>query len=216
MERYLEKSTIMAKYKGEEKSGKVGKMIYSSWHGRPYMRRMPESVANPQTEAQQAHRNAFAAISRLSSDMKEAHLVGFHKQALRDHLNTHSVFKKFNKGCFIDDSICYAKVVVSYGSVPMAHITSVEVDERRMMRLTFDGNTSEQTENDEFCLFVYCPDLRDCRPALPVLRSAGIVTAQLPEEWTGHDLHLYAFLRNKKGITSHTMYTKITDAADIE
>lgn len=199
----------MAKYKGEEKSGKVGKMIYSSWHGRPYMRRMPESVANPQTEAQQAHRNAFAAISRLSSDMKEAHLVGFHKQALRDHLNTHSVFKKFNKDCYTGDGICYAKVIVSYGSVPMAPITSVEVDEHRMLRLTFDSHASEQTGNDEFHLFVYCPDLRDCRPARPVPRSAGIITAKLPEEWIGHDLHLYAFLRNKKGMTSHTMYYAI-------
>ena len=204
----------MAKYKGEEKSGKVGKMIYSSWNGRPYMRRMPESVANPQTEAQQAHRKAFAAISCLSSDLKAAHLIGLHKKALREKLNTHSVFKKLNKDCYTDEGICYPRVIVSSGSVFAAEIISVDVDEHRILRLTFDGRgieptNDEEDEEDEFHLFVYCPDLRDCRPARPVPRSAGIVTAQLPKEWAGHDLHLYAFLRNNKGLTSQTMYQEV-------
>ena len=73
----------MANYRGEKKSGKMGDVIYSSWHGRPYVRRRPEKVANPQTEAQQNHRNAFAEISRLSSAMKEAHAKGLHWHAVQ-------------------------------------------------------------------------------------------------------------------------------------
>lgn len=68
---------------------------------------MPESVANPRTEAQQAHRNAFAAISKLSSDLKEAHQIGLHKMAQKEKLDTYSVFKKINKGCCVGGAISY-------------------------------------------------------------------------------------------------------------
>ena len=129
----------MAKYRGEEKSGKVGKVIYSSWHGRPYQRSMPESVANPRTEAQQAHRNAFAAISKLSSDLKEAHQIGLHKMAQKEKLDTYSVFKKINKGCCVGGAISYPHVIVSKGPVDEVEITSVKVDEQRVLHVTFDG-----------------------------------------------------------------------------
>jgi hypothetical protein len=114
----------MAIYKNGDLSGKIGDVIHSSWHGRPYTKRRPESVANPQTEAQQAHRNAFAEISRLSSAMKNGHDIGLHWQAVRQKLNTHSVFKKLNKDCYGPDGIIYSRIKISQGSVIGAHITS--------------------------------------------------------------------------------------------
>ena len=112
----------MAKYTGSKMSGKLGDLIYSSWNGRPYTRRKPESVANPQTEAQQAHRYAFAEISRLSSAMKEGHKVGLHWHAVRQKLNTHSVFKKLNKDCFGANGIDYSHVKISKGGVANVNI----------------------------------------------------------------------------------------------
>ena len=199
----------MATYRGEERSGKLGKKIYYTWNGRLCVRSYPEEVANPRTEAQQRHRYAFAAVSKLSSDLKAAHLIGLHEPAQRNNLNTHSIFRKYNKDCFGPGGIDYARVVVSRGSVGMVGITSVEVDERRILRLTFDGQLAERGKDDEFHLFVYCSDLHDCRPAYPVPRSVGVVTAELPEEWMGHDLHLYAFLQDKKLRTSNTIYMMI-------
>lgn len=199
----------MATYRGEEKSGKIGDVIYSSWHGRPYVRRRPEAVANPQTEAQQGHRYAFAAISKLSSDLKSAHLIGLHKSAQREKLNTHSLFRKINKGCYCPDGIDYARVVVSKGPLDAVGIISAEVDDQRVLRLTFEGHLTLKNRNDKFHLSVYCPDLRDCRLARPVLRSEGLVAVDLPAEWTGHDLHIYAFLCDRVQRTSGTMYAMI-------
>ena len=118
----------MAKYKGEEISGKLGDFIYSSWHGRPYKKRRPESVANPQTELQQAHRSAFAEMSRLSSAMKEAHTEGLHWKAVRDKLNTHSIFKRLNKDCYGPDGIDYPCISISYGTLRSVTVTAAEVD----------------------------------------------------------------------------------------
>ena len=199
----------MAKYRGEEKSGKVGKVIYSSWHGRPYQRSMPESVANPRTEAQQAHRNAFAAISKLSSDLKEAHLIGLHKMAQKEQLDTYSVFKKINKGCCIGGAISYPHVIVSKGPVDEVEITSVKVDEQRVLHVTFDGGVTEKNSEDLFGVFVYCPELRKCHALQPVPRAVETVTEELPEAFIGQELHLYGFLQDDKGRTSDTIYAKL-------
>ena len=196
----------MANYRGEKKSGKMGDVIYSSWNGRPYVRRRPESVANPQTKAQQAHRHAFAEVSRLSSAMKEGHKIGLHYLAVREKLNTHSVFKRLNKNCFGADGIDYSHILISKGSVSGFSITSAEVDAQGIVRVTFEGNGTPENSRDEFYLFVFCPDLHNGLPIAPVSRTVGFVSAPILEEWKGHTLHLYAFMRNSKGHTSNTVY----------
>lgn len=202
----LKKKMNMAKYRGEKKSGKMGDVIYSSWHGRPYVRRRPEKVANPQTADQQNHRSAFAEISRLSSAMKEGHAKGLHWHAVRQKKNTYCVFKSINKDCYGPDGIVYPHIRISSGTVPDVQITSAEIDEQGMVRVSFDGGRTLGHDKDEFYLFVFCPDLREGHFAHPVERTAGLVDAQIPEQWLGHTLHLYAFMRDAKGRTSETIY----------
>ena len=190
-----------------KKSSKLGKMIDSSWLGRPYQRRMPETVTNPRTEAQQSHRKAFGEISRLSSAMREAHEEGLHWQAVRERLNTPSIFKKLNKDCFSPDGIVYAQVKISRGSVSQVRITLSQVDEQGNIHVEFyDHYPTEKNRIDRFFLFVFCPDLREGHFAEPVERTVGIVDAKIPDEWLGLELHLYAFMKNVKGQTSDSMY----------
>lgn len=196
----------MAKYRGEKKSGKMGDVIYSSWHGRPYVRRRPEKVANPQTADQQNHRSAFGEISRLSSAMKEGHAKGLHWHAVRQKKNTYCVFKSINKDCYGPDGIVYPHIRISSGTVPDVQITSAEIDEQGMVRVSFDGGRTLGHDKDEFYLFVFCPDLCEGHFAHPVERTVGLVDAQIPEQWLGHTLHLYAFMRDAKGRTSETIY----------
>ena len=202
----LKKKMNMAKYRGEKKSGKMGDVIYSSWHGRPYVRRRPEKVANPQTADQQNHRSAFGEISRLSSAMKEGHAKGLHWHAVRQKKNTYCVFKSINKDCYGPDGIVYPHIRISSGTVPDVQITSAEIDEQGMVRVSFDGGRTLGHDKYEFYLFVFCPDLREGHFAHPVERTVGLVDAQIPEQWLGHTLHLYAFMRDAKGRTSETIY----------
>lgn len=190
-----------------KKSSKLGKMIDSSWFGRPYQRRMPETVANPRTEAQQAHRMAFGEVSKLSAAMREAHEEGLHWKAIRDRLNTPSVFKKLNKDCYGADGIEYSRVKISYGSVSEVKITSAGVDAQGNVHVEFhDHYVTDKNKTDQFWLFVFCPDLREGHFARPVERTVGVVDAMIDESWQGHELHLYAFMKNAKGQTSDTMY----------
>lgn len=190
-----------------KKRSKLGEMIDSSWLGRPYQRRMPETVANPRTEAQQAHRTAFGEVSKLSAAMREAHEVGLHWKAIRERLNTPSVFKKLNKDCYGADGIDYARVKISYGSVSEVKLTAAQVDAQGNVHVEFhDHYVTDKNKTDKFWLFVFCPDLREGHFSRPVERTVGVVDTMIDESWLGHELHLYAFMKNAKGQTSDTMY----------
>lgn len=214
----------MATKQGDSESGKLGKKIYYTWHGRQCERSMPTSVANPQTEAQQAHRSNFAIVSKLSSYMKAAHLIGLNWHAIREHNSTYAIFRNLNKDCFTPDGeIDLAHVVVSRGSVEQVEITSATINDN-VLTVTFDSRVYGGHATDEFFLFVYCPALCTGRLATPVPRSAGLVTAVLPPEWLQpienpqeestpaipqsdtHSLHLYAFLRSTHSRTSDTIH----------
>ncbi len=209
----------MARKYGTSERGKLGDKILYTWHGRQCERAMPTHVDNPQTEAQQAHRSNFALISKLSSYMKDAHMVGLHWQALREKNSSYALFRQLNKDCFTPDGeIDLPHVIVSKGTIAEVEITSAGID-NSVLTVTFDSRCYGGKPTDEFYLFVYCPALCTGRLATPVPRSAGIVTAVLPEEWLLADpaattfphsdnqvLHLYAFLKGSKGRTSDTIY----------
>ena len=197
----------MATIKNGNLSGKLGDEIHSSYLGRPYTKRRPEKVANPRTEAQQGHRTAFAEISRLSSKMKAAHLVGLHWNAMREKQNTYSMFKKYNKDRYNENGIDYPRIIVSYGPVPEAEITSAKIDEKGILRVNFNSYGSSKDMSDTLYLFVYCQELQEGGLVQPcVTRKDGAISAVIPEDWRTCTLHCYAFFRNKKGQTSHTIY----------
>lgn len=129
-----------------------------------------------------------------------------HWHAVRQKKNTYCVFKSINKDCYGPDGIVYPHIRISSGTVPDVQITSAEIDEQGMVRVSFDGGRTLGHDKDEFYLFVFCPDLREGHFAHPVERTAGLVDAQIPEQWLGHTLHLYAFMRDAKGRTSETIY----------
>lgn len=199
----------MARKHGDIESGKLGDKIYYTWHGRQCERSMPTHVANPQTPEQQSHRNAFATISKLSSYFKGAHLIGLHWISVREHNSTYALFRKLNKDCFTPDGdIDYPRIVVSKGSVPMVSITSAVIEDG-CLTVNFDSHAYEGAATDRLFLFVYSSALRAGTLADPVPRSAGQITADLPDEWLGQPLHLYAFLQGYRLRTSDSVHKKL-------
>ena len=161
-------------------------------------------------------------ISKLSSYMKEVHLVGLHWHAIREHNSTYAIFRNLNKDCFTPDGeINLPRVIVSRGSVEQVKITSAGID-KGILTVTFDTRVYGGKGSDEFFLFVYSPALCTGRLATPVPRSSGLVTAILPPEWLqpteptqaipqsdSHALHLYSFLRSTRSRTSDTIHISL-------
>ena len=185
----------MARILGDSESGKLGKKIYYNWHGRQCERTMPTHVANPKTEAQQAHRSNFAQISKLSSYMKEAHLVGFHWHAVREKNSTYALFRQTNKDCFTPDGeIDYERLVVSKGSLAKADIKSATVADG-VLSVSFDGHTSV----GKIALKLPTEWLYS-EPSPDALTQSSINTIQL---------HLYAFLRGRRLRTSDSVHKRL-------
>ena len=125
-------------------------------------------------------------------------------------LSTDSDFRKLNLTACVGTAIAYREVVVSKGSsVNIVNFTSVVLDERNVLHVTFESNLTDTNKGDKLCLFVYCPELRICQPMNVVLRSTGEVSDHLLDEFKGHDLHLYGFLQGKNLFTSNTIYSAI-------
>ncbi len=199
----------MARLEGSVMRGKLGDVIYSTWHGRPYTRRRPKQVANPKTEAQEAHRNNFTKLVKLASEMKEAHRIGLHKQAIRWKLDSSNTFKKLNKDHVRPEGIKYNLIEVSRGILDVVHIVSAKIDDQRMLQVTFEGLITPGNAADDFYLFAYCPELHIGKLSDPVHRSVGSLSLELPEDWLSHPLYFYAFLRGKNWHTSPTIYVSL-------
>lgn len=206
----------MATVHGNIIKGTIGDRVYSfdPVSRQQVVRRKPKKVRNPKTEAQQAHRNAFVDIVRLSSHMTEAHRLGLRRHAQRERLRTYTYFRRVNKDCFTPDGfVDYPRVVLSYGPVGLVVVNEVLVDADHVLRLTFDAclKQANALANDAFHLFVYCPARGAGILAPPVPRSAGALTFPLPSDWPSDGLHLYAFLLDAKGRASSTIYIPLPE-----
>src|SRR5512142_559379 len=64
-------------------SGKVANVVGASWKGIDYMRSLPVSVANPQTDAQLAQRQKFSVTMRFLQPLTEFLKTGFKSYAVK-------------------------------------------------------------------------------------------------------------------------------------
>ena len=223
------KPYVMATMQGDKIRGTIGEWVYAidPVTKKQLMRRKPKKVRNPKTESQQAHRNSFVDIVRLSSRMTEAHLLGLHRHAQRVKLRTYADFRRLNKDCFTPDGLIdYPRIVLSRGPVAKVLVNNVQLNDDGLLRVDFDPCMGQENaaSDDTLHLYVYNADLEEGCLFLPVLRRDGTLSVQLPAEWLLQDnpasktnalthsnthtfnLHLYAFLRNRKGHTSDTLY----------
>lgn len=198
--------------------GRVGNKIYSidPVTKKQVVRSRPRKVRNPKSGAQQAHRNAFVEIVRLSSHMTEAHRIGLHRHAQRAHLRTYMLFRRLNKDCFnAKREIDYPHVVLSMGSLAPVLVIAATLGADGVLHLTFDAFLGKPQVNpdDSLYLFAYSETLEAGVLFPPVFRSSESVEVELP--FAADGLHLYAFLRNRRGRCSPTVYIPLSPAAAV-
>ena len=201
----------MAIVEGNLLRGKLGDKIYSidPVTKKQMVRDAPKKVRNPKTDAQQKHRNAFVEIVRLSSYMTEAHSIGLHHHAVREHKRTYADFRSLNKKCFTKEGLIdYPNITLSYGSIAQVMFTAAQLDEAHILHLTYDPclGASHSRPDDNLFLYAYCPAFNTGQLYDPVPRQAGSFSIELPSEWPSDDVHLYAFLVNNKRSSSRTIY----------
>lgn len=186
-----------------DQRGKIGKVVGKVVDGVQMYSAYTESVRNPRTAKQIAHRARFATAIAIGKAMKGAINVGLKNIAANRKLQ--SAFNVFihenmphitynpETGVTTPD---YAHITMAEGNTPHVSFGALSFSEALTVSVTFTGNSDIPGANDDdsVYLLVYAPALG--RSMMTIAgRSTGSVSVTLPATWAGETVHVWGFVR---------------------
>ena len=192
--------------------GSVGTVIGYQWRGQWCLRARPRMVHNPRTERQQQNRQLFKAVWSFATHLRMPLRTSLRQTAMDSHMTECNRFMHINKGSFALDgegrlTVDYESLAISEGPVaPIGFEEPVVVG--GAVTIPFEKNPLHIRANgdDEVYLLALCPDLEDHRLSAPVYRRNKSISITLPEQWQGHEMHLYGFVTDYAGRSSESIY----------
>ena len=184
-------------------SGTVGTVIGYRRNNQWFMRAKPRFVANPRTEAQQAHRRQFGDMVSLASKLLPALKVGMRHYAPQHTMTAGNAFVHLN--WIKDGAISLKDMKLSVGPVPMVTFTEMNVEDG-VLTLKWDKNLHHHGAKNEDTIKIYAYNeeqgLTQC-VATAERRSRRLSTL-LPDAF--RDAHLWALIEDPMGRTSESQY----------
>ena len=190
--------------------GKLGPAVGYRWRNKWCMRALPARVRNPRTEAQQAHRMEFRTMVRLAGHFRPAINTGLRQLAYDHGMTECNMFVHRNHRLLTSDGLDYSRLEVSHGPVAPVGFAPAQIDEQMVLRVDFKKNPLRQRADgdDSVVLFIYCVDLHTGIRTQAVQRRSGHIEVALPTQWADTEIHIYAFVVDRHGRTSNTLYVK--------
>ena len=184
-------------------SGTVGTVIGYRRNNQWFMRAKPRFVANPRTEAQQAHRRQFGDMVSLASKLLPALKVGMRHYAPQHAMTAGNAFVHLN--WTREGAISLKDMKLSVGPVPMVTFIEVTVEDG-VLTLKWDKNLHHHGAKNEDLVRIYAYNeekgLTQC-VATAERRSRRLSTL-LPDAF--RDAHLWALIEDPMGRTSESQY----------
>lgn len=182
-------------------SGKVGKVVGGSWKGIDYMRGIPSSIANPQTEGQVTQRNKFGACVALAKSVMDTVIRPvWNKKAVK--MTGFNLFTKTNLPAFnelgeIDD---FDSLKFSIGDLPLPTNLVIEnnLAGNGEIRTAWTDNsgTGFAAGTDRIRVLVMCEGEIVVMQGLSFPRSGEFANFHIPFI-TGQTVHIYVFFENE-------------------
>lgn len=200
-------------------SGRLGAAIGYQWNGKWCVRSKPGIVHNPQTDKQMEHRHAFRRQVQLAAAMRDGVMAGMTVAARSAGMTAYNLFVSINQPAFgaADGAgwVDYQALQVSVGPLAPVGFGRASVDEHNVLSVRFESNPlhMQAASSDWVHLFVYCPDLESGILTAPAYRYAKKLSFCLPDQYAGHELHVYGFVRDNEGRCSYTSYIICGDEA---
>lgn len=182
-------------------SGKVGKVIGGSWKGIDYMRGIPSSVANPQTEGQVTQRNKFGACVALAKSVIDSIIRPiWNKKAVKMtgiNLFTRTNLPVFNELGEITD---FDNLKFSIGDLPLPSNLVIEnnLAGNGEIRTAWTDNSGVgiATATDRIRVLVMSGSEIVVMQGLSFPRSGEFANFHVPFV-TGQTVHIYVFFENE-------------------
>ena len=184
-------------------SGTVGTVIGYCRNNQWFMRAKPRFVANPRTEAQQAHRRQFGDMVSLASKLLPALKVGLRHYASQHAMTAGNAFVHLN--WVRDRAISLKNMKVSVGPVPMVTFTEISLEDG-VLTLKWDKNLHRHgaKNEDTIKIFAYNEEMGLTQCVATAERRTRRLSTLLPDAF--RDAHLWAIIEDPMGRVSQSEY----------
>ena len=188
--------------------GKVGTVVGYYWNGKPCMRAYKRYVNNPRTEAQQEHRTLFKQEVQLAAKMRWAVTTTMTEAAREAGMTSYNLFVHMNQEAFgmADNRLVvdYSRLMLSMGDVPQVQLQAMEWSADNVLTVKYDRGLG--SAYDRVFLYVYVPELERGFLSAGTYRREKRIVLALPDEFAGHDAHVYLMVQAADGRWSHSLY----------
>lgn len=207
----------MAKFNSGKKffalRGSIGKYVFATWRGIPYLRSKPKPRIDKPTASQLEHRARFALGMNLVSAMDSLFEIGYRNEdPERKTPYNHAISQIMNNaivGEASDQRIDYSRMLISRGKLPNVENASVvNIEGSIVFNWEDNTGTGSAKSSDRILLAVWCEELNDCVfIADAAFRKSG--TARLPvEDFIGKKVQTYISCISPNGKkTATSIYT---------
>lgn len=128
------KSGILGGFKN-----KVGPVVGSSWKGISVMRGMPESVANPNTVAQQVQRTKFSRVSKFASQLLTSVIKPYWDSDAKK-MSGYNAFVQRNIDAFaVDNEPAMEAILMTRGRLAPTEIKNTSMLSENNVQIAWDG-----------------------------------------------------------------------------
>ena len=184
-------------------SGTVGTVIGYRRNNQWFMRAKPRFVANPRTEAQQAHRRQFGDMVSLASKLLPALKVGMRHYAPQHAMTAGNAFVHLN--WVKEGAISLKDMRLSVGPVPMVTFTEITVEDG-ILTLKWDKNLHHHgaKNEDTIKIFAYSEEQGLTQCVATAERRTRRLSTLLPDAF--RNAHLWALIEDPMGRTSESTY----------
>ena len=192
--------------------GKLGNTVGYMWRGQWCVRALPAHHNDAKSDKQLTQRQLFAQTVAFAGRAKSILQEGLKMASKNNHLTECNYFMRINKDCFsLEDgalAVDLPSLCISEGPVAPVAFNEPELLDDTTISISFEKNPLHKVSNqgDYVYLVVYCPDLDSFAMSNPVTRRTGRLEMALYDEWTGHEIHLYGFVKDNAGRASMSQY----------
>lgn len=194
-------------------SGKVGNVVGGSWKGIDYMRIMPASVANPQTEPQMDQRTKFATVLQFLQPLTQFLRTGFKNYAIRMTAFNNAMsynIKNGVSGAYPSYTIDYPNALVARGSLTAALNPEATSTVPATVAFAWDDNTivGNASALDKTLVVVYNPVKKEAVYQSELAERADLTqSVTVPAAFSGDQVQCYlAFMTPDGSLLSNSKF----------
>lgn len=200
-------------------TGRVGNIVGSQLRGKQVLRIRPASVSNPNTDKQRNQRERFGMVNRFLSSQGALVKIGFHSFAgsRQSAFNAAASYNLKNAiiGDFPEVALSMTDLRLSKGNLPGLSGLTPAFAAPDVLTLQWTDNSNRLLASQTDVLMVGLFDAAKSEGLAFINeanRADGTVSLEIPEEWLGRSIDVFAFFLAVSGMGGIAGKDQVSDS----